>query len=972
MEAVARATAVPLPEYTYVSDLNFQLLSVSTSDLQVKPLLEESPTSETLASNQFMNLVPPEETENFEKRKLLVFLFGNELTTGTPVCVRVEGFRPYLYYDATKISMNTLREQLATALKIRDERDLIIRLEKKKMTFGFHSDPNNPTEHQKFPVFRVSFTSRSKWRGAIWKASEKEPKVTRLPPPWESDKDISSMFVEALGITPSSFFKIKTGKRVTKSKISRCDLEFIVQSPRNLEPVQLDAIAPFLTCNFDIECYSASGKFPEAENVEDEVRIIGLDFWRVGQPMESAVSAMLVVGECDPVEGCIVISFDSEKELINGFRDLVAVYVDPDFVFGFNRFGFDDKYIEDRAAMLGADRFFYNGRIQTVKTITKLKNLESSALAQNEMYAINWEGRINFDVFNYVKANYNLSYYGLSPVGRHFVGEEKVDLPYQKMFHCIRPGAAPEEVALAAAYCFGDVVLPRKILNAIQVIPSLVEMSRVTETFIYQLVFNGQSKKVFQQITKFAHAAGHVVNPVERPRNVGGYTGAIVLPPLKGYYTDPIGCLDFASLYPSIMITHNLCYSTFVKKGTSHVDGVEYETHKVSENEEYTFALGVKGILTEMLKSILAARKKAKKQMAEATDPLTKAIFNGRQLALKISANSIYGFCGAEMLGKYPLAAIAKCTTLNGRILIEETKRMAIELFKPFIAEVIYGDTDSIFVRLRREDGTLISVEEAFRAGEVVADKISNSFRGVIELEMEKVYDGFVLIAKKRYFGAMFEEKKGKVVYTKTDAKGVELVRRDNCAVVKKLYEKIINALIFEKSAEIAISSIRESLKEIVDDTVAYEDYVITKMLRKKESYKNPMQETVVLADKMVKRGVGGEMPQVGDRLAYVIKYDPRATHICHKAETLGHLRRNNLKLDRNYYILNKIKNPVLTIFEAFDQHKKEVTKLLDDAMIHVRMQLEHQSPIYHFFKKRPALPDDEGGSGSAASRQRV
>ena len=132
------------------------------------------------------------------------------------------------------------------------------------------------------------------------------------------------------------------------------------------------------------------------------------------------------------------------------------------------------------------------------------------------------------------------------------------------------------------------------------------------------------------------------------------------------------------------------------------------------------------------------------------------------------------------------------------------------------------------------------------------------------------------------------------------------------------------------------------------------------------------MQETVVRADKMVKRGVGGEMPQVGDRLAYVIKYDPRATHICHKAETLGHLRRNNLKLDRNYYILNKIKNPVLTIFEAFDQHKKEVTKLLDDAMIHVRMQLEKQSPIYHFFKKRPALPDDEGGSGSAASRQRV
>ena len=159
---------------------------------------------------------------------------------------------------------------------------------------------------------------------------------------------VSFMFVESIGLTPSSFFAMKTGKRVVKSKISTCDLEFVVQSPRNLEPQQIDAIPPFLTCNFDIEVFSKSGKFPDATLPDDAVKIIGLDFWRVGQPMESAVSVMLVFGQCDPIDGCVVLCFDSEKK-VQRFRDLIAVYANPDFVYGYNRFGFDDKYLEDRA-----------------------------------------------------------------------------------------------------------------------------------------------------------------------------------------------------------------------------------------------------------------------------------------------------------------------------------------------------------------------------------------------------------------------------------------------------------------------------------------------------------------------------------------------------------------------------------------------------------------------------------------------
>ena len=135
--------------------------------------------------------------------------------------------------------------------------------------------------------------------------------------------------------------------------------------------------------------------------------------------------------------------------------------------------------------------------------------------------------------------------------------------------------------------------------------------------------------------------------PVERKgADEGKYEGAVVIEPTRGFYIHPIATLDFASLYPSIMMAHNLCYSTLVPRYLKD----RYSEEEITEtpNGDFFVKQGLKkGILPLILEELLGARKRAKNELARATDPFEKAVLDGRQLALKISANSVYGFTGA-------------------------------------------------------------------------------------------------------------------------------------------------------------------------------------------------------------------------------------------------------------------------------------------------------------------------------------
>ena len=153
----------------------------------------------------------------------------------------------------------------------------------------------------------------------------------------------------------------------------------------------------------------------------------------------------------------------------------------------------------------------------------------------------------------------------------------------------------------------------------------------------------------------------------------------MVIEPTRGYYTDPVATLDFASLYPSIMMAHNLCYSTLVP--AYKAKQFPPEDLITTPNGDFFVNQRVKkGLLPMILEELIGARKRARQELAKTSDPFQKAVLDGRQLALKISANSVYGFTGAQV-GQLPCLPISSSVTAYGREMIEATKDYVLKKY---------------------------------------------------------------------------------------------------------------------------------------------------------------------------------------------------------------------------------------------------------------------------------------------------
>ena len=245
-----------------------------------------------------------------------------------------------------------------------------------------------------------------------------------------------------------------------------------------------------------------------------------------------------------------------------------------------------------------------------------------------------------------VLREHKLRSYSLNSVSAHFLGEQKEDVHYS----VISELQEKDEFSRSrlAVYCIKDADQPLRLMEKLMCLFNLTEMARVTGVPIIFLFTRGQQIKVASQLYRKSRNLDLLI-PVERNKsNEGQYEGAVVIEPTKGFYKEPIATLDFASLYPSIMMAHNLCYSTLVRR----VDKSKYAPEDITETPSgdlFVKTTKKKGILPMILEELIGARKRAKQELAKATDPFERAVLDGRQLALKISANSVYGFTGAQV-----------------------------------------------------------------------------------------------------------------------------------------------------------------------------------------------------------------------------------------------------------------------------------------------------------------------------------
>ncbi|KAI0138389.1 DNA polymerase family B-domain-containing protein [Pestalotiopsis sp. NC0098] len=700
-------------------------------------------------------------------------------------------------------------------------------------------------------------------------------------------------------------------------------------------------MAPLRILSFDIECAGRKGIFPEADM--DPVIQIANVVTRYGES-KPFIRNVFCLDTTSPIVATQILDFDREQDMLMAWKQFLDK-VDPDLITGYNIANFDFPYLLDRARHLKCKEFDYWTRLKSVRSQAKETNFSSKQMGNRDTKATNTNGRLQLDLLQLIQRDHHLRSYTLNSVCAHFLGEQKEDVHHTMITELFN--GTPESRRRLALYCLKDAYLPQRLMDKLSCLANYTEMARVTGVPFNFLLSRGQQIKFLSQLYRKALEQKLVIPNMRSQGSDEQYEGATVIEPTRGYYDVPIATLDFASLYPSIMQAHNLCYTTLINARVVEKFGLKKdEDYIVTPNGDlFVTTKQRKGLLAQILEELLMARKQAKRELAVETDPFKKAVLNGRQLALKISANSVYGLTGATT-GKLPCLEIASSTTSYGRQMIEKTKD---EVEKKYCvangyshdAQVIYGDTDSVMVKF----GTT-ELAEAMKLGEEAANYVSSKFIKPIKLEFEKVYFPYLLINKKRYAGLYWTKTEK---YDKMDTKGIETVRRDNCLLVQTVIEKVLRMILIDRDVPGAQEYVKDMIADLLQNKVDMSKLVITKALTK-EVY-DGKQAHVELAARMKKRDAGSA-PGLGDRVAYVMIRGAAGAKNFEKSEDPIYVLENNLPIDTRYYLDNQLAKPLGRIFEPILGETKAKSLLTGDHTRSISVAAPTVGGLMKFAKK--------------------
>ena len=755
----------------------------------------------------------------------------------------------------------------------------------------------------------------------------------------EKSTQVHTQICQAAGIKPGGWFRVG-GPTWARARAPRqaaggvhCTWLLHLAQAEICGPTPIEELPPLRVLSFDIECYSHDDAFPNADRPEDVITAIGLHVKTLyaSDAAGAEKRTVLVLGDADTIANGEVKSFASEAQLLLALPAEIAAS-DADFIVGYNTMRFDNEYILKRATLLQGQglltqeqfgQVFAWSRLRGFPCVPKKGFLGSSAMGDNEPCRAHMPGRVDLDLcFERKRANDpEVPDLKLNTVAKHYLGEQKFDLPPKQMFAKFR-GGTREGLAEIASYCVQDCELVTRLLERLDVLASALQMAFITGVTTSQIVWRGQGIKVMTMLLDEAHKQKYVVEDMQDARRMDNddeeeaqqkhekFEGATVYEPAAGMYTDPVLCLDFAALYPSLIRTFTGCLSTYVADPSQ----VATETFKVPNTEHHFVTSRVtRGIIPRILDALTAARQAAKKSMKDATDPKQQALFNSRQLAIKISANSIYGFTGSRR-GVLTAIPVAESTTGMGRHVIDMTAKY-IEARKTG-AEVVYGDTDSVFVRLPPHMRGY-SMEELFHIGAAWAEEVTQHiveslpFHSYVELEFEKALLPIILWKKKRYAGLCYASlaKPPKLL-----VKGIELVRRDSLPLVKTLQEDILRKLLYDKDADGAVALFKRAMETVlaIPPGGPYEAIVQSKSLR--ANYKNPDGMVHVKVARNMEARELGSAPKVGDRVYYIVCASS-ATRVVDKAEDPRHATEKALAIDYLHYV-EAISPPLLRLVE--------------------------------------------------------
>ena len=630
-----------------------------------------------------------------------IFAFGVDLNR-KPITLCINDFSPFFFIEVPITWNSSCIYTVKQVLNIRSIKTM--EFLKRKRYYGF--------ENNKMRSFiKLSFHSSKGMRSAKYQIEKNIYQIPGMPKGYrfelyESNIDPILRFTHLRDILTAGWIKAENVKH---------DLDYYECNWKNVSHHPLDnQISDIRVMFFDIEACSEDGSFPNALKRNDRVTQICCITKDV--LTKTTKKYLFNLGTCDEIADTIVLQYASERKLLIAYSQFIRD-TDPDIIVGYNIFGFDNGFLFERAQVLGIEeQFNYQSKLSFKKTILDHKVLNNQQSGFNDWKMTKMYGRIHIDLLQVIKKDFKLESYRLNYVGEHFVGAGKDDVSPKEIFEAWDPVLGNRtKRTVVGKYCVQDTNLCLLLFEKFAVLPNHIEMAKVTRVPLEYLITRGQSIKVFSQISYETRKAGYLIPVLKTEAAESKFQGATVLEANIGYYTRPVCGLDFASLYPSIMIAHNMCYSTVVlDQKYNNLKDTTYSTIDCGGGAEFSFVQNQPGVLSGILETLWKTRKLVKREMNASTDPFVKTVLNAKQLAIKVSMNSIYGFTGASV-GALPCLEISQSVTGCGRQMIEQTQHHAKEMFQ---CEIVYGDsvTGDTPV-LTRQNGTIsvLEIQELFK-----------------------------------------------------------------------------------------------------------------------------------------------------------------------------------------------------------------------------------------------------------------
>jgi DNA polymerase alpha subunit A len=578
----------------------------------------------------------------------------------------------------------------------------------------------------------------------------------------------------------------------------------------------------------------------------------------------------------------VISHFNSERALLCNVVARIRA-LDPDVLVGHNVLAFDLDVLYSRMIALKVPHWSRIGRIKRSSLPFGVDKKKGSNQGNTLIGSSITTGRLVCDTYLSAREFVRQPDYSLKSLSSALLGETKVELQMD-MSACF---SSAKDLLQLVTLAEQDTWLSLGLMFHLSVLPLSRQLTNLSGFQWAKVLRGGRAQRIEYLLLHEFHSRKFMVpdkQSYQNKKKEGGstkrgkaqYAGGLVLDPKCGLYDDFVLMLDFNSLYPSIIQEYNICFTTVERPQDSQT--MASLPPAIGSGDELA-------ILPSVIRRLVQRRRQVKTMLKEERDDAKKQQLDIRQQALKLTANSMYGCLGFSA-SRFCARALAELVTSQGREILQNTANLAEQNLN---LEVVYGDTDSIFVNTRSK-----MIDEVKRLGNALRKEVNKRYR-LLEIEIDAIFLRLLLLKKKKYAAIKLEPSRtkasnGQQEYIQVvEHKGIDIVRRDWSILSKEVGAHVLDLILSGKSSEDVVELIHTHLQSVGNkvkqstspssgDALSYalEKFIITKQLTKRpEDYPDwraqPHVQVAMRRKKLGKRD--GVNP--GETIQYVICEQP-------------------------------------------------------------------------------------------------